>query len=268
MKKTNIVQEWAYAWKELWSKGWYLPSSAALDIVFLVLYGFMTAPVFGALTEHIIAIGTFLSGQMSAAAGRARPAVIDALFQPPVSKYTWQFIGLLLVLGAVIFCLYWIFQGLAWFIAGKAAGSKESWRHYLLHFARINALWLGIYFAWHCLDTLFALRRLVIEKAAGIPAPEAGIALWFVLAVAAYFAVLSYPVLSIKKAFSSGTRNILVFLPVFAISALQLFIGNFAMRELAKASPKFAFIIGAIILFVLFAFTRLYISIVVRKSNA
>jgi hypothetical protein len=265
MKKTGIVTEWISVWQLIWSKAWYVPASALLDILFLVLYGLMTAQIFDKLTEHVFVIGTLATEQMNAVAGRARPAVIDVLFQEPVSRYTWQFIALLVLLAVVVFVLFCVFQGLAWFAAAKLAGSKMHWRKYLLVFARISALWAGLYFLWQCADTVLNLRRIAVEKMAGQIMPESGFVMPILLGVLVYFAVVSYSLLEIKKAFAVGARKISLLLPAVVIVCIQFFVCNYLLTKLTAISPKFAFIASAIVLVLLLAWTRAYATLVVRR---
>ena len=266
MKKANVFKDWTCTWRLIWAKGWYVPASAVLDVLFLVFYGFMTAPVFDKLTEHVIVVGTLVTEQVGTVAGRARPAVIDALFQPPVSRYTWQFFALLVLLAVVIFVLFCVFQGLAWFAASRLAGSKMCWRKYLLAFARINLLWAGIYFLWQCADTILKLRGIAVAKMMGQAIPESGIAMPFLLGVVAYFAVISYPLLEIRRAFMVGVRKIAILLPPAVIVVLQFVICNYLLNKLAAINPKLSFIAGAIVLLVLLAWTRAYVTLVVKRN--
>ncbi len=266
MKKQVFAKEWITAWKSIWAKGWYLPASAVLDLLFLALYGFMTAPVFDKLTEHIIVIGTLLSGQMGAAADRTRPAIIEALFQPPAGRYVWQFFGLLVLLAIVVFALFCIIQGIAWLIAGMLAGSKMRWRQYLTGFVRINLLWGGLYFLWQCADTILSLRRVAVEKIVGQPAPESGIFMAVLFCILVYFALISYPLLKIRKAFAVGAKKIVLVAPAMIVVILQFVAGNYAVKKIAQASPKLGFIAGVILVLLLLAWSRAYITFVVRRT--
>lgn len=264
MRKTSVFNEWLFAWKLIWKKEWYVPASAVLDVLFLVLYGFMTSQLFDKLTEHVIVIGTLLTEQMRAVADRTRPAVIDALFQPPVSKYTWQFVALLVILAIVIFVLFCVFQGLAWFVAARLTGLRMHWRKYLLVFARISLLWAGLYFFWQVADTVLNLRRIAVEKITGQVISGSGVVMPVLLAILVYFAIVSYALLGIKNAFVVGTKKIMVLLPAVVIVCLQFFICNYLLTRLAEISPKLSFIITVIVLLVLLAWTRAYATFVVR----
>jgi hypothetical protein len=266
LAKIKAVKEWIAAWKALAANGWYVGANAALDIIFFVLYGFVTAPLFAKLTEHVIAIGTIAAEQMRSVAGRARPAVIDVLFQQPVSRYTWQFIALIVLLSIVVYVLYCIFQGIAWYLAGRITGSRVYWRNYLLHFARINLLWGGLYLIWQCLSTVFDLRRIAIEKLMNQIAPTSGYFFSVLLGLIIYFAIVSYPILSIRKAFASGLRKIPVLIPAALVIGVQFFAGNFIAKWITGINAKFGFILSVMLLLVLFAWTRAYVTFVVRRS--
>ncbi|MEM2915988.1 MAG: hypothetical protein QXT19_01360 [Candidatus Woesearchaeota archaeon] len=258
--KPAFAIEWIHSWKAVFSAKWYLPFSAALDFAFLVLYGFMTAPLLARISEHIIAIGVMLSVQMRVVEGSARPAVANVLFSPPVSRYTLQCVVLLLVLALAVFMLYCIFQGLAWRIAGILSGLKTHWRLFLLRFARINLFWFGLYCLWHCISIALELRSIFIG--AGRTPP--GAVMYVILGLVAYFAIISYPLLNLRKAFVSGARNALVLVPAVAIVIAQFFVGNAVLKLVAGISKTAALVMGAIILLMLLAWSRAYITFVVR----
>lgn len=256
-----VIKEWLESWMLLGRNTTFVLASGLVDIVFFIAYGFLTAPVFDKLTEHVIVIGTLVSEQMRVAAGRARPAVIDTLFQQPVSQYTWQFVGLLIVLVLVVFVLFCVFQGLNWWLATSVIGKKQQWRDFLLRFARVNLLWFGLYVVWYCIDTVFDLRRIVVEKATGQAAGAAPmIALSFALIVIAYFALISYPLLNIRKAFLIGIRHAAVLVPGVLLAGAQFLAGNFALRWLATVNATAHFILGAVLLLVLLAWTRIFMT--------
>ncbi len=261
--KYAFVREWINAWKAVFSAKWYLPLSAALDFAFLVLYGFMTSPLLSLLSDHTVAIGMLVSGQLRAAEGGARPAVISILFNPPVSKYVLQFIILLFLLALAVFLLYCVLQGLAWRAAGLLSGLKMQWRIFLLHFARVNLLWFALYCLWHCTALALELRGVFI----GAGRTQPGAVMYVIFGLAAYFAVVSYPLLSIRGAFVSGVRNAFVLVPAFAIVIVQFFVGNAFLKIIAAAGGIVSLIAGAIVLLLLLAWSRTYITSVVRGAK-
>ncbi len=259
-----VIREWVASWKTLAHQGLYVIASGLMDFLFLFSFGFLTRPVFDKLTEHVIIIGTLVSEQMRVPAGRVRPAVLDALFLDPARNYTWQFLGLLIVLAVVMFVLFCLFQGMAWWFATSVAGKKTPWRIFLLQFARINLLWFGLYAAWSVVDAIFDVRRLVVEKALGQSAPASGILLGIVLVLLISFAVLSYPLLNIRKAVLLGTRHVQTMVPAFILIIVQFLTGNFLLQWIAQVSKLALFILGTVILVVLLAWSRLYVARLVQ----
>ncbi len=257
------VREWINAWKAVFSVKWYLPLSATLDIAFFVLYGFMTSPLLSLLSDHTVAIGMLVSGQLRAAEGGARPAVVSVLFHPPVSKYVMQFIILLVVLVLAVFLLYCVLQGFAWRAAGMLSGLKMHWRAFLLHFARVNILWFALYSLWHFAALALELRGIFI----GAGRTQPGAVMYVLLGLVAYFAVVSYPLLSIRNAFVSGIRNAFVFVPAAAVVLAQFFAGNSVLKVVSVGGRIVLLIAGAIILLVLLAWSRAYIAFVARGAK-
>lgn len=262
LAKLTVVKEWLASWKSLRKNPLYLLSSGLIDIVFFITFGLLTAPIFDKLTQHVIIIGSLVSELMRAPAGRARPAVVDALFMEPVKQFTWQFFGLLLLLAVTIFVLYCILHGFCWFMAIYLAGKKTSWKKHMIGFARVNLLWFGLFVAWFATDAIFDLRRLVVEKASGQPDMTSAVVLYVVLLAIIYLALLSYPSLSIKSAFS---RNITAAFPAIVLVIIHFLAGNLVVTWLGQLNQTLMFVAGAIILFVLMAWARLYIARSVKR---
>lgn len=262
-----VTKEWWQSWLMLARNKGVALASGLVDVVFFLAFGFLTAPVYDKLTEHVIIIGTLVSEQLRAAAGRARPAVFDVLFQEPVSTYTWQFAGLLVLLAAIVFVLVVVLQGLNWWLAASLANEKQSWRTYLTGFAKVNALWFILFVLWYALDAVVDLRRLVIERTTGQPAAGASIALWVVLAAIAYFALASYPSVSIRKAFAAGTRKAVVLVPAMLAVAAHFLAGNLVLQGIALLSRTAMLVIGVVLLLGLLSWARLYICLVLRRVH-
>jgi len=268
LTKLVAVREWVSAWKTVWQQKTFALASALLDLVFLISFGFLTAPVLGKLQQHVIIIGSLVSKQLQVPAGRARPAVIDTLFQPPASAYVWQFLGLLFILALIVFLLYSIVQGLNWWLAMSAAGHGKEWKSFLLRFARVNVLWFVLVLLWFCVDTLLDLRRLLVEKATGEAFGSSGSIVLSVLFVAlAYFALASYPLLSVRRAFTVGVRKAGVLIPAALIIAVHFFAGNFIVRWLQGINTTVMFLVGAVLLFALLAWARVYITRIVSGES-
>lgn len=165
-----------------------------------------------------------------------------------------------------VFVLFCVFQGLNWWLATSVIGKKQQWQEFMLRFARVNLLWFGLYVVWYCIDTVFDLRSIVVEKATGQAAGAvAPMVLALVLIVIAYFALLSYPLLSIRKAFSIGIRHAAVLVPGVLLAGAQFLAGNFALRWLATVNATAHFILGAVLLLVLLAWTRIFITRLVQR---
>ncbi len=266
MKLPVFAAEWVASWKLLSRNILTVFAGGFLDVLFFISLGFLTAPVFDKLTEHVIIIGSLVSAQMQAAAGRARPAIIDALFQEPVSGYTWQFFGLLLLLAAVVFVLFWLFQGTAWWLAHGIAGKRHKWRQFLVSFGKVTSVWFLLYVVWYAIDLVLDLRGLLVEKATGQPAAGAGIVMFVILSLLVYFALLSCALLSVRKSLSVGARRVLGILPAMIVVLAHFLAGNFVVRLLGQLHSAVMFVGGVVLLVALLAWTRVYIARVVPRA--
>ena len=63
-----------------------------------------------------------------------------------------------------------------------------------------------------------------------------------------------------------GVRKIAILLPPAVIVVLQFVICNYLLNKLAAINPKLSFIAGAIVLLVLLAWTRAYVTLVVKRN--
>ncbi len=260
-----VIREWLHAWRTLFQNKGFALASGLVDLVFFLAFGFVTAPVFDKLTEHVIIIGSLVSEQMRVAVGRTRPAVLDALFQQPVSQYTWQFLGLLAVLALVVFVLYALLQGTAWWLASSVVHKPLRWREFLMGFARVHVLWFALYAAWYCVDAILDLRRIVVAKALGQAVSGTNVVLLAVLGIVIYFALISSPLLSIRKAFALGIRKAGVLLPAFVVVDAHFLAGNFVVRWLGTLNTTVMFVVGTVLLLIVLAWTRVYLSMIVRR---
>jgi len=262
-----VIKEWVLSWLLLSRNKIVVLASVLVDMLFFFLYGLMTRPIFANLTNHTIIIGSLVSQELRVAAGRARPAVVDLLLQEPTKHFTMQFLGLLLVLAVVVFVIYSVFQGINWWMAASITKKTMHWRDYLLKFAKINILWFVLFSIWYCFDAIFDLRRLVIEKSLNQPAAGASIVLNIILGVIIYFVLVSYPLLSAKKSFSKGFRNLKTIIPALILVVIHFVVGSVILQWLIKINAAVMFIVGILILFVLFAWARTYISLIVERKN-
>jgi hypothetical protein len=284
-----FISGWKKSWKLLVHNKSYVLAAGLLDVIFWFVIGLpfvfdlvgfvltvsrifpapqagtISAILFNRMTEHIIIIGTLVSEQLRVAAGRARPAVLDVIFQPPVSTYTWQFLGLFVLLVVTVFVFFSILQGLAWWLATSITGREKNWRAYLAGFARINVLWFVLYAAWYCVKSIADLRGLAVQKATGQAPLSAGIALTIVLGITIYFAVLSYPSLSIRTSLSRGIRNAFVLFPAILLVVAHFLAANLLVRWLEGISTLLMFLFGVVLLLVLFAWMRVYLTLTVRS---
>jgi hypothetical protein len=254
MRFSGMLSEWIDSWGLLWRKKWVVPLSGIFDIAFLVAFGLFTGPVFDALARHAIIIGSLVSHGLRNPAGN--------VFEGPAGHYVLQFFCLLAVLGIVVFAVYCIFQGLAWHVARTAAGRKESWRFFLLQFARINIIWFVLFAAWWVVAVLLDLRRIFVEKISGQPAGIAVSAWLAVLLVLFYFAIISYDVMGLRPGFVLGFRKAFILVPAVLLAMIPAFIvARFVSGRLLVLVP------AAMIFLVLCAFARVFVLRIVARVS-
>ncbi|MBW2985765.1 hypothetical protein KY333_00115 [Candidatus Woesearchaeota archaeon] len=262
MKETDWLKQAcriAYA-----NKGMFL-LSCALDIILLLVYGFVTAPIYAKLLAHINVIGSY-AGTAVQEATRYSKGFASVLLHESIKPYLYDMILLLLLLAVTVYLIYCIFQALNWKIALQLTGKKISYLDYLKKFLVINIIWFIIFILYYLLVLAVDVRTVLITTITQAePSSVLNIILTFYLILLAYFAAISYATLSVKKSWQTGTKKIKQLFPSILMIAAYVLLLNIITGLLITYNPILGLILGAILLIPAFTIGRIYISLIINK---
>lgn len=246
-----------------------LLSCILLDILFFVVYGLLSAPIFAKLTDYTILVGAFVS-QTLKSGGRNyinNKSVFDILTSEQVLPFFTKFLLLLLLLGAIIYFLYCIFQGIIWKLASSLAGYDLEWAEYIKAFARTNILWFGIFVVYYFGSLFFQIRTTVLTKINPSYAPNF---FWEVLfgtaiIIVLYFMILSYISGGLKIGFKAGVKGWPHFAPPIFLIMFVFLVINQIMIYAGLWILELAYLFGLVFFLPALTWAKVYICRIAAK---
>jgi hypothetical protein len=247
--------------------------AGVIDVLFFIMYGFLTAPLFRKLIEYVIIIGTEIS-QNAASIARGENPTLGSMIagSPEMTQYFRNMMLVYLLLAIVIYIIYVFFHGTAWKISSDIAGRKIRFYEYLKEFAVVNIFWIILLVVYH----LLSLYSDLSDAAARSMQAEPGNVFWIIIAVlyvtTFYFAAISYALIGkvkkgkVKKAFAIGTKNAKQVLPAYLLVLLVFFVLRFVLNEIAEFDFWIMLIIGLFTMIPAFTWARVYFTMVVEKN--
>lgn len=233
--------------------GW-LAIACINDALFFVLYGFLSR----GLREGIVAGITTTGAKLAQIAQETiKTPYLKLLLHESVKPYTLRVLGLLALLGIIIFALYCFFHGTNWWIARTIAGKNESYHAYLWIFAKLNILWMAMFIIYFALDTYFDLKSAML-KVVEQPASQPVLPIIF-LTLTVYFALISYSKTSLRGVLKAG-KNLKLTIPPIAICAALLAAIHFITKLLGMFSPTTALVTGLALALPALTFTRTHLA--------
>ncbi|MBI2546399.1 hypothetical protein HYV81_04420 [Candidatus Woesearchaeota archaeon] len=254
----------------------YILLPGIFDMLFFLIYGFITAPIWIKILEHVQAIA-YVAQDRHAEISELVPTkgIIGAFAGDPTGYYLRNFLLLLLILSLIAYFLYCFFQGIAWFIAKKQANKGLAFYKFLWQFFRINILWYILFLLYYGTNIVYGY---IAQRALRLNQPSsAALVYWslFVyLIVLSYFAFISYGLLgkyrdwgTYRSSFSLGVLNIQYLLPLFLILTGIFITINYLLQLVGSANQWLALVLGFVLVIPALAFARLYLIKVVEELD-
>ena len=238
-----------------------------LDVLFLLLYGFLTSPLFQVINNYFYEMGGIVTQAAPGYTTRfaEQPGLLKLVFtDPSLSSYAWSLVGIFLLLLVIIYVIYVVLQGMAWKVAQSIAGKDI--KSYVRRFAEINLFWFGFLVVYRILHFASELRFVTMKQFqldATVNYP--GIVLFILLLVGAYFAIISYVVGSNKKAWVVGRTQAKHLVPSFVLVAVFIALVDVIVVQLAPINSVLALIVGALLLFPGFVAARVFFTIMISR---
>ena len=240
--------------------------SCFFDLLFFFVYGFVTAPIYAKLLAHIHVIGS-LSSQAVQEATRYSKGMMSVLLHESVKPYFYNLTFLLLILAITVYLMYCLFQAFNWKIALQLTGKRVKYLDYLKRFMVINILWFVLFILYYLLGFAVDIRNILITTIAQVePSSILKIILTFYFILFAYFAVISYVKISVKKSWLVGRGKLKELLPSVLLIAAYLLLLNVVIGLLVPVNAILGGAVGLILLLPAFTIGRIYISLMINKA--
>lgn len=250
----------------------YTIYSVIVDVLFVFIYGFATAPFFAKILEFATAILSFIS-QYSGAITRQyteNPSILQIISTTPTLRS--HLTGLILVflsLAVVVFLLYCIFQLMSWRFAGIISGRKSTLYEYGMRFTAVTIPFFLIFMIVHVLSFFNSLAQIVSQRT-GLPPTKTFITWIYILSFfMIYFGSIAYALIlrkraweSLKMAFSVGFKQAGTLLPYVLVMIAVFFVIN---KILVRIPPSFLIPVGIILVFPAITWARVLIITVVNR---
>jgi len=269
ISKKIFLQDAIISFKTCIQQAYKLLTCMILDLLFFVVYGLLSAPIFNKLSDHVIVLGAFISDAMKKT-GRTyvnNKSIVDMLSGQQVWPYFFKFLILLLLLGMTAYLLYCLFQGIAWKLSSELAGYKISWKEYLKSFTKVNSFWFAIFVIYYFGSLFVSIRKTIILKFNPTYAPSY---IWevifaMVLFIFIYLMILSYVSGRIKIGLKAGIKGWKEFAPPIILIIFVFLIINEIMLRTGLINIQLAYLFGLTLFLPALTIAKVYIFRVASK---
>lgn len=250
-----------------------LALSSVIDILFFIVYGFLTAPLFRKLVEYIVIIGTEIS-QNAASMVRGENPTVGSLIanDSQLTQYFHKLLLVYLILAVVIYLVYVFFHSITWKISSEISGRKIGMYDYLKDFALVNIFWVILFIVYHFVSLYFDLNEAAIRSVQAEPSSFFRIALAVLILFTFYFAAISYALIGkvkkgkIRKSFKIGFKNFRNVLPAYLVVLLVFLILRYILNAVGDYNFVLMIIVGVVTLIPAMTWARVYFTMVVEKN--
>lgn len=234
----------------------FLALSAVSDFLFLLLYGFVTAPLVKKIIENLVGF-------------------VQCMAKANSTKSPWTFLFWIVLYLASVYLIFVVFQGVAWWSATRMAVKQRTpIVPYLFRFSKATAPWYLLFVAVHAVSYFTTLAALAAQQTSDLSHTLFFRTLFFIILAAAF---LSYALLpnmkggAVKKSLFIGVR-LHKTLPLFAVVGVVFYLLNLVLAVLSALLPRqilavniFYFIIAALVVFPFLCWARGYLMLGIKK---
>jgi hypothetical protein len=259
----NALKTFLKSLKRSFVKPQFLIGSIVLDMAFLFLVGFVMPFIRPFIDHHATSLHQIIAGSIQAAgAGTQAPSIMSLIFQDIAQPFLVGVIFWLLVSLVVIYLLYVVVSGTAWWLGQWRAGHKKKWKIFFPEFAWLNVRWFPILALLWILYTIIDVRFVAILSSTQV---EPSRALHWIVGIISiyifYVMIVSYSRLThfkAEKAFKGSWKQALkknVWITGLIIVVLFVLL-QFLAVWLMLNNPTLGFYVGSALLFTLIFITR------------
>ena len=157
-----------------WRAPRWLVLSLVLDVLFFVVYGFVTSPIKDKILEHVVVIGSLMSQAAQESGSRAvqsgQSIVAMLLTRQEIAPYVRQVLVLFVMLAIAGFVTFVLFQAALWWVAHRRVGPTLPLPDFIARFASLTLWWGVLAAAYHLLSLLVDIRLAVVKTLSSTPA--------------------------------------------------------------------------------------------------
>lgn len=233
--------------------------AVALDLIFLFTYGIVRRQYYDRIMLYVYAITANFSkssGEIVRSYSSSASLISTVAGNPDIGPYLGRLLLLFIALGISIYILYTLLQGASWHICRKVALEDEiSYYQYFKGFAKVNILWIGIFFAYSTLRFLADLGEAIGESITQTAGSGSGSALvsfssLLIFLAVFYFTMISYAMAdrrkAIRTAFRTGFANARRIVPDYGAALLGFVVIGLVLTLVGKVSPAMQIILDII----------------------
>ena len=245
------------------------------DLIFILVNGFLSFNLIVRLQEYLFsAAGEIAERSADITQELIHKSIFEVLFSyPEISSLMYSIFGVLLLLAITVYIVFSVFQGYAWRTTLKMLGRNMSYYRFCRQFVIVTVLWLLLFYSQRIFVVLINIVNIVSEKVYHVsPSFMLDYLAIIFLAAIAYFALISYSLIGkypvwkiIKKTFVLGVKKAAYLLPMYLVLLLLFWAINQILGVAGSQSQALFFIVGFLLVFPAFAFSRVYIALVVNK---
>ena len=235
----------------------FLALSALSDVLFLLLYGFVTAPLVQKIIQNLIGF-------------------VQCMTKATKTQNPWTFLFWIVLYVVAVYLIFVLFQGVAWWSATRMAVKKRTALvPYLFRFSKATLPWYLLFVAVHAVSYFTTLAALAAQQTKNLAQPFFFRALFILIAAVAFF---SYAVLPKLKAGAAVRKSLHLFirlhktLPLFVVAGVVFYVLNLALTVVSALAPRqilavnvLYFILAALVIFPFLCWVRVYLILGIQK---
>ena len=251
-------------------KNWkFIPVIIALDVVFLIVFGFVYSLYFDRILAYMTDIMSAMPAATAALQQVSAPTAQALSSVYGINASLSAIYKLAILLAISTFVIWIVFQSVIWSFAHRIAESKTKFLEYLKGFSVVSVIWFAIFSVIMYFSISATLNNAFNKQ---IPAGQDSWVVYGTLiavAVLGYFVIVSYSLTGkikeiLKKTFVYCLTRPKVLLS-YLILLVTLLVINLVLLGLWFASKTLSIAVGIVLVLLYLVFARVYMIETIKK---
>ncbi|MBI2129875.1 hypothetical protein HYU07_06600 [Candidatus Woesearchaeota archaeon] len=247
----------------------YIIFSAIFDLLFFAIYGVVSLAIFNIITDKaniLLQIASSSKDSINQLIAEGKNLFQAMMLQQGFSQGLKSILLLFFALMIFIYLVYCVFQGMNWRIARKLTGGKFEVIGFMKSFFKINILWFAIFYLGLLFERIIGIVLILSGKK-----QDTGVIALIIAVLVAYFAFISYALIgkkgAIKRAFASGFKKFLIFVPVYIVIAIVFLIINYILILAQQLNYALMVVLGFLLFLPALSWARVFICLIADKTD-